>query len=67
MSIGVLNADEMKYSADLKNCIIHAYDAMCRGYISPLEMIDAANAVFKDGRHFPEYLRIRESAYKHLV
>ena len=61
-SIGKLNKNPMGYSAGYKNCIIHMIDAVERGYISPMEAYDALNA-----KYFPEVLKLRRSAYQHLL
>lgn len=61
-SIGKLNRNPKKYSADYKNKIIHIIDSTSRGYISPMEAYDAILADY-----IPEILLIRSSAYQHLI
>lgn len=61
-SIGMLNRNPLKYDADYMNCIIHMIDAVSRGYISPMEAYEAL-----DAEYFPEHLKVRRSAYQHLV
>ena len=61
-SIGMLNKNPDKFSAQYKNCIIHMIDSVSRGYISPLEAYDALEA-----KYFPEVLKTRPSLYQHLV
>lgn len=61
-SIGDLNRNCTKYSAEYKNCIIHLIDSVSRGYTTPMEAYDAIAAPY-----FPEHLKVRKSAYMHLV
>ena len=61
-SIGELNANPLKHSAEYKYCVIHLIDSVSRGYITPAEAYEALAAPY-----FPEHLLIRPSLYQHLV
>ena len=61
-TIGELNAHPTKYSHQYKACIIHMIDAVSRGYITPAEAYQAW-----DAQYFPEHLKVRRSAYQHLI
>jgi hypothetical protein len=61
-SIGMLNRNTENFSLEYKTCIIHMIDSVSRGYITPLEAYDALAADY-----FPENLKVRPSAYQHLV
>lgn len=61
-SIGMLNADPLGYTLYYKTCIIHMIDAVGRGNISPMEAYEALEMPY-----FPEHLKVRESAYQHLL
>jgi hypothetical protein len=61
-SIGVLNANPLKFSGGYKTKVIHLIDATSRGYISPAEAYDAL-----DADYFPSFLEVRNSAYAHLI
>lgn len=57
-----MNQNPLRYNADYKTCIIHMVDSVSRGYTTKSEAYEALKQSY-----FPEYLRIRKSAYMHLV
>lgn len=61
-SVGMLNADPMRYNRGYKDCIIHLIDSVSRGYTTPLEAYEALSADY-----FPAGLIVRRSAYEYLV
>jgi len=61
-SIGMINANPLKFSIGYKNRIIHMIDSVSRGYISPMEAYEALQA-----KYFPIHLETRQSAYSHLI